>query len=311
MNTHQTIKVFFAIQLVIGCVITQSLAQKIQIKDGAILKDKRPIGKLEGKTVLGDNLNLKILSPEGLPLIILKEKTARYYSSFYKDTHYVSIEMPSIGKAFSRIEMHDWVSEKKIVKFLFDEIGDDFLSENGLNIEKVSAYLSKGDQSHAIEKDTLALGEFVTTLHRGLSQPLTKRDINAVVDLTICDKNKTMWKGYEDQASGYYKREFSIITQGKVQIGLLIKTFAKLPGEYRQYYILRKVNRFKTANYEDEFIPLAFLDTSLMDLTPGQFSEMKTGFYVERFPGATRPQLPNSLNGEYALIQFLVKEGYL
>ncbi len=245
-----------------------SYSQKIQLKKGLLSKDDVPIGKLEGEATLLKGTNISIQSMEGTPLISIKDPLVKFGSAYHEPIRYYSIQFIPLGKTISFIPDQNkfFTSEKKLVEYLFENIGKDFLGKEGLNAELVDRFITSKDQSKKISLDTLYIANFIKASQEKIAEPLINRPGEGSVRLVSLKKETTSTTWQETLET------FDVL-QENVIIGRVTKLYKGDPSvpssssiqssKAVEYVVMRKTNPFMVDDRKIEFINLAKVKSSV------------------------------------------------
>ncbi|HTJ50734.1 MAG TPA: hypothetical protein VL443_14830 [Cyclobacteriaceae bacterium] len=256
------------ILLALVLITSFSYSQKIQLKKGLLSKDDVPLGKLEGEATLLKGTNISIQSMEGLPLIIIKDPLVTFGSPYHEPIRYYSIKFIPLDKTVSFIpdQKKFFTSEKKLVEYLFENIGKDFLSASGLNAELVDQFITRRDQSQKIAKDTLHISNLIKASQEKIMEPLVDRPENGDVELVSLEKETI-------NATWRETLETFNILKGKVLIGRVTKFYKGDPSLNNGsttpqskdvvYVVMRKINSFMLDGEKIEFINLVKVKSSV------------------------------------------------
>lgn len=248
-------------------------AQKIQIKKGILLKDDVPVGKLEGKATLLNGTYVSISSNEDVPLMIIKDPLIVYGSPFHAPLRYYSINFVPLRKKVAIIpsDKKFFTSEKKLMEYLYESIGNDFLTKDGLNEKEIDRFMaSSKDQTKFIQEDSTRIMDLIKISKEKLQSPLVPRPVGAGYRLDSYDK-QTIDKNW---AETY--QELDII-QGDVVIGKITKRYKGDPSvavgsvpssRWVHYIVTRKVVPFTHEGKSISFVNMASVkgDTQYPDI---------------------------------------------
>lgn len=244
-----------------------SYSQKIQLKKGLLLKDNEAIGKLEGEATLLKGTNISIESVKGAPLISIKDPLVKFGSPYHEPIRYYSIQFIPLAKTISFIpdEKKFFTSEKKIIEYLFENIGKDFLGKDGLNADLVDRFIASKDQSNKLCSDTLYIANFIKASKQKISEPLINRPDGGVRLVSLKkETTNTIWQETFET--------FDIL-QENVIIGRVTKLYKGDPSvpssssiqssKAVEYVVMRKINPFMLDDRKTEFINLAKVKSSV------------------------------------------------
>lgn len=246
-------------------IITLCFSQKLQLKKGVISRDGQPIAKLEGKaTLLKTDVTIKSLTD--VPLLNIQRIIKTFGSPFHEAVQYYTIRFIPADKAAYMLmtSSNSYTSEKNLAQYFFDTIGHDFFNGDKLNTEIVDAFISKGDQSGQIKKDTLRTRGLITLSKEKLSEPLTGRDVNAGLYL------KSLTKETISTVRAESLETFDIY-QGDQVIGRILKRIKgdkSIPGagnntiNSAEFVVMRKVPQFSYDGETLDFVNLALVEGS-------------------------------------------------
>jgi ribosomal protein L17 len=290
--------------------IGEGYSQKIQIKDGQIMKDKVPVAKLEGETKLLSGTNLKIKTLTDEPMVTIRTRTVDYHSHFQPATEFLEFHFVPANIKVSRLDVISHTSEKKIVGYLFDEIGKDFLTQKGVDTILIKSFARKNDEASKIKEDTLKRLELISFYQNAIKEPGPTR--NREASITFHDFSRTLlsWDGYNAMTKSYYSDwTFQGIYQDKTLLGIVIKEMVKdVPNAPAcsavQYFILKKITAAKIQGKSRDFAPLALLTAQ-----PQSVSDF---FKVEGDNQQwTLLEKADYRNKEHVLVKELIKAGLL
>jgi hypothetical protein len=244
---------------------TTSYCQKIQIKDGQILKDKIPVAKIEGETKLLQGANLMVKTLSDKPLFTVMTKTVNYHSYFQPSSEFLEFHFLQPNVKVNQLDLISHTSEKKIIGYLFDEMGKDFLTPEGMDETLVKSFAEKKDESSKIKEDTLKISEMTSFYHNGIKQTNLTRNRQAPITFKDFPREKLNWDGYIAMKKSFYSDwSYQGIYQDNLLVGVLIKEMVKdVPNapsySAAQYFILKKINAAEVQGKLREFAPLALL----------------------------------------------------
>jgi hypothetical protein len=242
-----------------------SHAQKIQLKKGVITRDSEPIGKLEGEAGWLKGTDVSIHGNDGTALLNITSHIKSF--SLYEPISYYSFQFPTLNKTVAFVPEKFYSSERNLVEFLFENIGKDFLTKDGLNADLVYMFATGKDQSETIAQDTTYYSNLVRISKEKFEEPLIKRDLNNRVQLQSLEK-KTINQRKQETLETYD------IIQGGVVIGKLSKHFKGDPALYVNgiaeskevvYTIQRRVTPFTLNDKTIEFVNMAKVKGSIGD----------------------------------------------
>ncbi|HEY8934500.1 MAG TPA: hypothetical protein VIM65_04740 [Cyclobacteriaceae bacterium] len=290
-----------------------SYSQKIQLKKGLLSKDNVPFGKLEGEATLLNGTNISIKSMEDAPLINIHEPRVTFGSPFYEPIRFYSIKFVPLQKTVAFIPEKFFMSEKKLVEYLFENIGNNFLGNEGLNAEVIDKFIASKDQSGKIAKDTVHISNLVKADLEKTNEPLIDRPEKDRVELSSLKKETTNAIWYETLQT------FNIV-KGNVVIGKLIKRYKGDPSissssttpqsKEVEYVVKRRVKPFMLDGEEIEYVNLAKVKSSLSKPEINMYCERK---YSKTSSGAysTDLEISDVYNAEYQIVTQLIERGCL
>jgi hypothetical protein len=279
-----------------------SSAQKIQLKKGIISRDGEPIGKMDGKASLLKGTSVSIQSLEGTDLMNITSPIKTF--PLYESIMYYHIRFATPNKTISFIPEKFLYSEKNLVEFLFESIGTDFLTKEGLNADMVDKFIADKDQSQAIAHDTTYYSNLVKISKEKLKEPVVSRPLDSKVRLYSTEK-KTI------EAYGQKTLETFDIFQGNVLIGKLTKFYkgdptlhvnATPPPKEVEYTVLRKISAFSLDEKTIEFVNMAKVKSSIS--TPDIYSHCD-GTWAKDL------QASDIYSAESAIVNWLISKGCL
>lgn len=266
--------------LLITLLLTAGLAysQKIQLKKGILSKDDVQIGKVEGEATLLKGTDVSIKAADGSPLVIVKDPLVTFGSFYHEPIRYYAIEFVPLGKKVSLIpdQKKFFTSEKKLVEYLFENIGSDFLGKDGLNAATIDKFIATKDQSQAIAKDTTHIGNLIRISKTKITEPIISRPENGNLMLTAGTKEtiSTMWQETF--------QSFDVV-KGGVVIGRITKRYKGDPSvpstspssKSVEYIVTRKVPTFTLDDQKVDYINLARIKSSVSGPDIATFCESK------------------------------------
>lgn len=282
--------------------VTLGFSQKIQLKKGILSKDDVQLGKLEGEATLLNGTNVSITSMDGSPLVKIKDPLVKFGSVYHEPIRYYSVEFPSIGKTVSFIpdQKKFFTSEKKLVEYLFENIGKEFLGKDGVNAELVNQFIASKDQTQAIAKDTTHISNLIKISKEKIKEPLITRQADGAVRLVSKEKItiSTMWQETLET--------FNIV-KGNVIVGQLTKNYKGDPSvpstspssKSVTYVVNRKVNSFTLDGETVDFISLAKVKSAV------------TGPDIYTYCESKSIKISDIYSAEQEIVDYLIEKGCL
>jgi len=281
-------------------------AQKIQLKKGIISNEDEPIGKLVGKATLLGGTDITLQSLDGASLVKIKDPYVGF-QGIYPGIRYYSIQFVPLNKTMSLIPANKvfFTSEKKLVEYLFESIGKNFLNKDGLNAEVVNQGIASNDQSAAIARDTTYTNSLLKMSWDKFKEPVVSRAVSARVRL-VSIKKETINNGYSRSTLETFD-----IVQGDVIIGKIIKLYEGDPSVSNgsatasksvEYTVMRKVSPFVLDGKEIEFANMTVVKSRLS--TPDIETMCERAAYRDLKPS-------DIFSAEYEIVNWLISRGCL
>ena len=278
------------------------MAQKIQVKKGIVSKGDVAIAKLEGEATFlkGTDITLKSMTDE--PLLHVKSIILNYHSVFYESMNFYSFEFLSMKKAGVITFDYTFSSERKLIEYLYETIGNDFLNKSGLNEEQVNSFLATKSEGAKIHADTTRTYAMINNERERLKRPVESRKFDAVVTLQS--------EGVKFNSSGNVSLEMFNVYYDNMLIGKISKSIktgftapgATSPGEKTSLYVAeRKVEPFVVDGERFEFANMA-----RFSFTPNFPPSISA--YCER-AWAKDIKIPDILSAEKQIATWLLDKG--
>jgi hypothetical protein len=241
-------------------------SQMIQLKKGILSKDDVALGKLEGKATLLNGTDISIQSMDGSQLVHIKDPNIKFGYPFQEPVHFYTVEFTPINKRvclFPETKNRFFTSEKKLVDFMFDKIGD-FVNQNGLDEQVIDKFISERDQCKKINEDTIRNGKILRAGVEKLKDPLLRRPGSESL------KIKAFGKETIDVVWSITYQVFEV-SQGGVVIGRMSKKYTGDPSIMKSgsqqsrdvhYIVQRKVEPFTVDGASIDYIDLASIKSS-------------------------------------------------
>jgi hypothetical protein len=253
--------------LVLAFTIATAYTQKIQLKKGVLSKDDVQIGKVEGEATLLKGTDVAIKSVDGATtLVSIKDPLVTFGSPYHEPIRYYAIEFVTLGKkaAFIPDQKKFFTSEKKLVEYLFERIGADFLGKDGLNAATIDQFIASKDQSKAIASDTTHIGNLIRVSKVKITEPIINRPADGGVRINSLSKEtiSTTWQETFET--------FDVL-KGNVVIGQITKRYKGDPSvpstspssQSVEYIVKRKVPSFMLDDKKIDFISLAKIKSTV------------------------------------------------
>lgn len=287
------------LSLILFLIPTLLHAQKIQVKKDVVIRDGEPIAKVEGKTSFTKtDMTIKSLREE--PLVQVQSVWVKFGYPFHPIWTYYTIKFVKADKSVSIIaDMRS--SERKLIEFLYEKIGNDFLTKEGLNESAVSSFVASADQSEKIHNDSIRTIGIVKHTTEKLKEPVPDRNRQARLNLILVDaKDVRDGKVISREVFDAFQDDKLVARVVKNQ-----KSGMQIGTRIYEYIVMRSVSPFTVGNETFSFADMALIEAN-------SDPEYKPEIHVQ---GCDRTWALDvkfkPASGEYSIVSWLIEKGCL
>lgn len=262
---------------------------KVKGKDGIVFKDKKEVGRVEGKVSVFRESQMDLYQNDELVLSLEEIGWKTPYKEF-KNMIYYHANFPKLGYEFNIQAYYSFVNEKQVIKLLMAKNGL-HIYEDGFKEDEVLA-LMDSDVVKSVEQDTVGYNQLLSEWRTAINENGTKYDSDifekVIIRRVTTDPEKIPKHLPVGTTHVIYRKiaEMDIIDAYKEEgdnISLIIGAMSYIQAEapigsnkpIHEIRIFRKVNT--TVSYNNKksrYAPIAYTD-----LNTGLTDEQKENQY--------------------------------